>query len=156
MMCPVNMFIYRKCRLKSWCFDNGMFACWIRDEVVIRGKGIHYTVCLLVRTFVKLKLLEESSCYFFQMYNCVLLVVLLLLYRLFNRGDHEHDLEAFFLRFSGNDPAGSRADACQQAAKSVFSSTVHRPEEIKSREFVVISYYFDRAKQAGLVRKYGF
>ena len=52
----------------------------------------------------------------------------------------------------GKDPGGSRADACQETAKSLFSN-VYKPAEIKSREFTVISYYFDRAEQAGLVRK---
>ncbi len=55
--------------------------------------------------------------------------------------------------FSGKDPDGSRLLACQQAAKSVFSSKIHKPAVTKSREFALISYYFDRAVQAGLVSK---
>ena len=47
-----------------------------------------------------------------------------------------------------------RTQSCYAKAKAVVDSyKVHKPAEVSSTAFVLISYYFDRAADSGLIGK---
>ena len=59
------------------------------------------------------------------------------------------------VHFSGVDAQGPKADACQSTAKPIVSGAVHKPSITQERDFALISYYFDRAQESGLISKSG-
>ena len=55
------------------------------------------------------------------------------------------------------DDSEGRSKACYAKTKKVVDSySVHKPQEVSSSRFILISYYFDRALDSGLLGEFFF